>query len=77
MKCEICRTIERLGLEESAHELWYCADARPKKIVALNRVWEQRIQHFTLTISSWFSFPTVTRFRALLHERQHYVTLGL
>ena len=75
MKCEICRTIERLGLEESAHDLWYCADAHAGKAFA--HVWEQRIQHFTLMISSWFSFPTVTRFWALLQERQHYVTLGL
>jgi hypothetical protein len=27
MKCEICKTIERLGLDDSAHDLWYCTDA--------------------------------------------------
>src|SRR5215469_3703414 len=27
MKCEICKTIERLGLDDSAHDLWHCADA--------------------------------------------------
>jgi len=77
MKCEICRTIERLGLEESAHDLWYCADAKPRKALALHRVWEQRLQHFGGTISSWFSFTPVARFWAMLQDRQHYVTLGL
>ncbi len=77
MKCEICKTIERLELEESAHDLWHCADAQPKKAFALNRVWEQRMQHFGGAIFSWFSFVVVARFWAMLHDRQHYVTLGL
>jgi hypothetical protein len=75
MKCEICRTIERLGLDESAHDLWYCADPHSKK--ALARVWEQRIEHFGGAISSWLGFTLVVRFWTQLHDRQHYVTLGL
>jgi hypothetical protein len=27
MKCEICRIIERQGLDASAHDWWYCSDA--------------------------------------------------
>lgn len=26
MKCEICNTIERLGLDRSAHDLWFCCE---------------------------------------------------
>ena len=26
MKCEICNAIERLGLDPSAHDLWYCSE---------------------------------------------------
>jgi hypothetical protein len=27
MNCEVCKAIEKLGLDESVHESWYCVDA--------------------------------------------------
>jgi hypothetical protein len=31
MSCEICKIIERQGLDASAHDWWYCADAEPRR----------------------------------------------
>jgi hypothetical protein len=26
MKCEICRLLNKLGIPQSAHDLWFCPD---------------------------------------------------
>lgn len=33
MKCEICRLINKLGIPQSAHDLWFCAD-KERKVAA-------------------------------------------
>ena len=74
MKCEICKTIEKLGLDPATHELWACADSKSARLVL--RKAQVSIHHF------WHEM------NALLHEkwhhagyrlmqRAHYVTLGL
>jgi len=30
MKCEICRLINKLGIPQSAHDLWFCPDKQRK-----------------------------------------------
>ena len=34
MQCEICNAIRRLGLDPSAHDLWFCSEARPADLAA-------------------------------------------
>jgi hypothetical protein len=31
MSCEICKIIERQGLDASAHDWWYCCDSAPRR----------------------------------------------
>jgi DNA topoisomerase IB len=33
MKCEICRLINKLGIPQSAHDLWFCPD-KERKVAA-------------------------------------------
>jgi hypothetical protein len=30
MKCEICRLIDKLGIPQSEHDLWFCPDQEHK-----------------------------------------------
>ncbi len=34
MKCEVCKAIERLGLDASVHDAWFCVDAEQKPRLA-------------------------------------------
>jgi hypothetical protein len=74
MKCEICKTIEKLDLNPEAHDLWVCSDA-----------WSPRITLRKARISiHYFCHEVGTSIAAkwrqggcMLHQRAHYVTLGL
>ena len=33
MKCEICKTIEKLGLDPATHDPWMCADSKSPRLV--------------------------------------------
>jgi len=76
MKCEICRTIERLGLEASAHDLWYCVDAEAKK-AALRR--ERPELEKLLREAGAFLLVKWRQRRSwtLAHLRPRLVTLGI
>lgn len=37
MQCEICNTIRRLGLDPSAHDLWFCSEARSANFTSHSR----------------------------------------
>ncbi|HLK53894.1 MAG TPA: hypothetical protein VKU42_10585 [Candidatus Angelobacter sp.] len=74
MKCEICKTIEKLGLDHEAHELWVCADSRSPRL-ALKKA-QISIHHFC----NGFSTSLVERWRQagyMPHRRPRYLTLGL
>jgi hypothetical protein len=74
MKCEICKTIERLGLDDSAHDLWYCSDAGAAK-TALRRGRDylhhmgQQVRHFALLHTR--------HYRSWIMAHHRLVTLGL
>ena len=74
MKCEICKTIEKLGLDPATHEMWMCADARSPRLFLKKA--QIAIHHFyqgmtVLLQTKWQQ----TGYRLL--QRAHYVTLGL
>jgi len=74
MKCEVCKTIARLGLEDSAHDLWYCSDAPGTKLQEQRRHAEKFVRERSA------SFRLKWRERrnwALAHMRQQFVTLGI
>jgi len=35
MKCEVCKAIEKLGLDGSVHESWYCVDVEESSRLAV------------------------------------------
>ena len=74
MKCEICKTIAKLGLDESAHELWVCADARSARIAF--RKLQVSAHHFCCELKA----SLAARWQSAAYmpcQRAHYVTLGL
>jgi hypothetical protein len=85
MKCEICNAIERLGLDPSAHDMWYCSeDSQPVSRRSAHARLETIIVKAAvlprvacdLLIEGWrhlFGFG-VHRLPAC---RRHYITLGL
>jgi len=85
MECEICRTIERLGLEPSAHDLWVCTDQQqaPAKRTLGARLKELGVKAAMLQwiISDYAISGGRQLLGAGLHSllscRQHYITLGL
>jgi hypothetical protein len=76
MKCEICKTIERLGLEDSAHDLWYCSDAGVTK-TTLRRS-RGYLQHLGRQVRRFARLHT-RHYRSWIvaHYRPLLVTLGL
>ena len=74
MKCEICKTIDKLGLDPAAHDLWICADAKSPRL-AFQKA-QVSVHHFCLEMAAFFQakwrqasyFP---------YQRAHYLTLGL
>jgi hypothetical protein len=76
MKCEICRTIEKLGLEESAHDLWVCADAGLAKTTL--RRGRSYLKHIGLQFRLFArSNSRYYRLWVMAHNRPALVTLGL
>lgn len=84
MECEICRTIERLGLDRSAHDLWFCTDPQPTARAALGaRIKELGVKAAMLQwIIGDYAVAGIRQLLGaglhnLLSCRQHYITLGL
>jgi hypothetical protein len=74
MKCEICKTIEKLGLDPAAHELWACADSKSPRLFLQRAL--VSIHHAYHWVSA--SFQAKWRHAGhFLYQRAHYVTLGL
>jgi hypothetical protein len=72
MKCEICKTIERLGLDNSAHDLWYCADA-PAGQFSLGHV-----KRFGRKVRAFFLMKhREVRAWGLAYHRPRLVSLGI
>ncbi|HLY99029.1 MAG TPA: hypothetical protein VKT33_08180 [Candidatus Angelobacter sp.] len=74
MKCEICKTIEKLGLGPATHEQWMCADAKSPRL-ALKKA-QISIHHFWQEVSTLLQ----TKWQHAghkLYQRAQYVTLGL
>lgn len=72
MKCEICKTIERLGLDDSAHDLWYCPDASAARTAIRHS--RSFLQHITHQIAL-LTRVNARAYRVWAHPR--LVTLGL
>ena len=76
MKCEICKTIEMLGLDDSAHELWYCTDGRTNKFSAAHA--QAKLRQFGRTLHAFFLIKRrQSRDRCEAHYRPRLVTLGI
>jgi hypothetical protein len=74
MKCEVCKAIEKLGLDEQAHDLWVCTDVKsPREILEKAQV---VIHHRWHELSDSLSSRWETA-AYMPHQRAHYVTLGL
>jgi hypothetical protein len=76
MKCDVCRAIERLGLDESAHDLWHCAEAGLVKTATREsrsylREIGRRVQNFARSHSRYYRVATMA------YHRRALVTLGL
>jgi hypothetical protein len=74
MQCEICKTIEKLGLDASAHDLWFCADEGGKAAAYQARPHMEKLRRE-------FCAFLILRWRhrkhwMLAHQRR-LVTLGL
>jgi len=74
MKCEICKTIEKLGLDPATHEQWMCADAKSPRLVL--RKTQVSIHHFWQEVSALLQAKWQHAGHRL-YQRMHYVTLGL
>ncbi len=76
MKCEICNAIERLGLNDSAHDLWHCTNAGLVKTATREsrsylRELGRQVQQFARSHSRYYRMWT------LAYHRRALVTLGL
>jgi hypothetical protein len=74
MKCEICKTIERLGLAPKTHEMWACADSHSPRLL-LRKV-QIAVHHFCVETSAFLQAKWQHAGYAL-YRRAQYVTLGL
>lgn len=76
MKCEICKTIERLGLDDSAHDIWHCTDAGlAKTTVRHSRSFFHQIRDGVRAFAR-SRFPHY-RLWTMAAQRRSLVTLGL
>jgi hypothetical protein len=74
MKCEICKTIEKLSLDPAAHDQWMCADSiSPKQALKSAQV---SIHHFWHELGERLQTKWHHAGHAL-YRRAQYVTLGL
>ncbi len=74
MKCEICKAIEKLGLDPATHEPWMCADAKSPRL-ALRKA-RVAVHHFYQAFSALLH-TKLHHAGYRLYQRAHYVTLGL
>ncbi|MBZ5507340.1 MAG: hypothetical protein LAO78_17920 [Acidobacteriia bacterium] len=74
MKCEICKTIEKLGLDPATHDRWMCADSHSPRLVL--RKAQIAVHRFCVKGSVFFQAKWQYAGHAL-HRRTQYVTLGL
>jgi hypothetical protein len=74
MKCEICKIIQKLGLDPHTHEPWACADARSPRL-ALKKG-QIAVHHFFQDATAVFQTKWQHAGHRIL-QRAHYVTLGL
>jgi hypothetical protein len=74
MKCEICKTIDKLGLDPAAHELWSCADSKSPRL-ALRRA-RVSIHHFCLEVTAVLQAKWRVA-SCFPYQRAHFLTLGL
>jgi hypothetical protein len=74
MKCEICRTIEKLGLDPATHEQWMCADVKSPRLIL--RKAQVSIHHLWQEVSALLQAKWQHSGHRL-YQRVHYVTLGL
>ncbi len=85
MKCEICNAIERLGLDPSAHDLWYCSAPERHTPGRLTRATVEtflveaallpRVACDLLIVGC--KHLLVAGMHSLSAYRRHYITLGL
>jgi hypothetical protein len=73
MGCEICKTIARLGLDDSAHDLWHCADPQAGTLLRQAR---PELKQFLRELCAFFLLQR-RRTCELVHRRQRLVTLGI
>lgn len=87
MKCEICNIIEKLGLDASAHDLWFCTAAAAKPAPQKQPL-RATLELLVLKAAVLHRFATEVLMPRLaqlagagVHGRRayrhHYITLGL
>jgi len=74
MKCEICKTIEKLGLAPATHEPWVCADSWSARQAF--RSAQVSIHHYFHGLGDRLHAKCQHAGQAL-YRRAQYVTLGL
>jgi hypothetical protein len=74
MKCEICKTIESLGLDPATHDIWVCADSKSPKL-AFKKA-QVAVHHIYVVASAFFQAKWQYAGHAF-YRRAQYVTLGL
>jgi hypothetical protein len=78
MKCEICKTIERLGLDDSAHDLWHCADASANAETLSPQRAHAHLKQFGRKVRAFFLMKQRQRRSwVLAHYRPRLVSLGI
>jgi hypothetical protein len=74
MKCEICKTIEKLGLDPATHEPWACADSKSPRLML--KKMQVLIHHFYQEMNATLQMKWHHAGHRLW-QRAQYVTLGL
>lgn len=64
MQCEVCDAIERLGLDPSAHDLWFCSaphtawspSSRPsfRRLFSIRASWQHEVRRVLSQVSRHF-----------------------
>ena len=74
MKCEICKTIEKLGLDPATHDPWMCADSKSPRL-AFKKA-QVAIHHLYHEVSALFQMKWHHTGHKMW-QRAQYLTLGL
>jgi hypothetical protein len=75
MKCEICKTIEKLGLDPAAHDLWVCSNEVTHRI-AMQSV-KAYVEQLKRQADAFWILKKRQRRAWMMAHQQHFVTLGL